>query len=72
MQTSIPAGSPRPLRIKLGLRTWKDDIAFLGANLAVSEALRSTSRNVDRARTVRAAHHARRVEAIKSRVLGAQ
>ena len=38
MVSDSPA-SPRPFRIKLGLRTWRTDIAFLGANVAVSVVL---------------------------------
>ena len=38
MQTSLPA-APRPLRIKLGLRTWRDDLAAIGANRVVAQAI---------------------------------
>ena len=60
----------RPIRIKLGLRSWPLEVALIGADRHVSETLEAARAAKQRADVVRAAIHARRVDRMGSRVLG--
>ena len=71
MKHSPPAATPPRPRIKLGLRTWRDDLATVDANQAVAAALAEAGRALQAAGATRRSHHARVTETRTTRALAA-